>query len=193
MLELENEDDISVLQIVTRVRLLINELLESFSISCPNEESDSSSLPPIPTSSSLFVGSKLIADRQKKPLSASNSHNEFGVYLTTVFYVGGDFQILDFWKQYKMTFPTVSKVALQVLAVPASTVAVEQTFSSGGNILDAKRSRLAPEALEAQVCVDDWSRALQRTQDQLHSSSSEGEEFFDGASTTNTSDSNDES
>ena len=92
-----------------------------------------------------------------------------------------------------MTFPTVSKVTLQVLAVPASTIAVEQTFSSGGNILDPKRSRLAPDALEAQVCVDDWSRAFQRTQDQLHSSSSENEEFFDGAYTTNTSDSNDES
>ena len=47
-----------------------------------------------------------------------------------------------------MTFPTVSKVALQVLAVSTSTVAVEQTFSNGGNILDPKRSRLVPDALK---------------------------------------------
>ena len=74
----------------------------------------------------------MIADRRKEPRNASSSHNEFEVYLTTVFEVGGDFQILDFWKQYKMTFPTLSKVALQVLAVPASTIMIEQIFSSGG-------------------------------------------------------------
>ena len=91
-----------------------------------------------------------------------------------------------------MTFPTVLKVALQVLPVPSSTIAVKQTFSSGGNLLDSKRLRLAPDALEAQVCVDNWSTAIQRAQDQLHSSSSKNEKFFDGASTTNTSDFNDE-
>ena len=57
-------------------------------------------------------------------------------------------------------------IAKEILASPVSTVAVEQTFSSGGNILDIRRSTLYPSSLEAQACVDDWSRAELRRQQQ---------------------------
>ena len=56
-------------------------------------------------------------------------------------------------------------MAKHILATPVSTVAVEQAFSAGGNILDAKRSNLTPEALEAQVCLADWGKAEVREQD----------------------------
>ena len=85
-----------------------------------------------------------------------------------------------------------TKIALQVLVVPASTIAVEQIFSKRGNILDLKRSRLSPKSLEAQVCVDDWSRSEERTQDQLIQSSFSSK-FLNDASTTTTSGSNDSS
>ena len=42
-----------------------------------------------------------------------------------------DFDALAWWKKYKASFPTLAKVAMQLLAVLASTVAVEQTFSMG--------------------------------------------------------------
>ena len=65
-----------------------------------------------------------------------------------------------------------------MLTVPASTVAVEQLFSKGGNILDDRRSNLKTTTLEAQVCVDDWARARDRTQEllSLALSSSDNEE-----------------
>jgi len=53
-------------------------------------------------------------------------------------------------------------IAKQVLATHYSTVAVEQAFSTGGNILDESRSRLALYSLEAQACVDDWTKAQYR-------------------------------
>ncbi|XP_037495990.1 uncharacterized protein LOC105640816 [Jatropha curcas] len=49
-------------------------------------------------------------------------------------------------------------------------VAVEQAFSAGGQILDPTRSRLSPNNVEMQECVDDWTRAALRTQDQQNSS-----------------------
>ncbi|KAI9169555.1 hypothetical protein LWI28_013975 [Acer negundo] len=50
-------------------------------------------------------------------------------------------------------------------STPVSTVAVEQEFSTGGNILDERRSCLTPKALQIQVCVDDWTKAHYRQQE----------------------------
>ena len=92
MLGLDDNDDepIDVTQIVTRVRLLINELLQFYSISSTsNDESTSSALPPTPSSTSLKFGTKFLADRRKIPrASTSTSHSELEVYLTTVFEFG---------------------------------------------------------------------------------------------------------
>ena len=50
MLGLADDDDIDVLQIVSRVRHLINELLEFYCVSSTsNDESASSTLPPTPS------------------------------------------------------------------------------------------------------------------------------------------------
>ena len=52
MLGLDDDEPIDVVQIVTKVRLLINELLEFYSISSTsNDESTSSTLPPTTPSS----------------------------------------------------------------------------------------------------------------------------------------------
>ena len=91
-----------------------------------------------------------------------------------------------------MMFPILAKIEFQVLAILASTVAMEQTFSKRGNILDPRRSRLTPDSLEAQACIDDWSKAEERIQDQLIQSSSFGE-FLNDASATATFDYNDSS
>ncbi|KAK2662124.1 hypothetical protein Ddye_000698 [Dipteronia dyeriana] len=70
-----------------------------------------------------------------------------------------------------------------ILATPISTVAVEQEFSVGENILDARRSILSLESIQVQVCVDDWTKAEYRQQE------IEQEviyDFFDDDHTTNT-------
>ena len=50
-------------------------------------------------------------------------------------------------------------MAKQILVIPVSTVAVEQQFSVGGNILDATRSFTSPDSIETQACLDDWTKA----------------------------------
>ena len=52
-----------------------------------------------------------------------------------------------------------------MLAAYVSIVAVEQAFSLGGNILEARRSSLHPSTLEATACVDDWIRTDLRQQE----------------------------
>jgi hypothetical protein len=50
-------------------------------------------------------------------------------------------------------------MARDVLAVPASTVASESTFSTGRRTISDFRSRLTPQNVEALICMQDWIRA----------------------------------
>ena len=56
-------------------------------------------------------------------------------------------------------------IAKQILGTPVSTVAVEQEFSAGENILDPRRSAMSPQSLEIQACVNDWTKAKYRQQE----------------------------
>ncbi|KAK3229593.1 hypothetical protein Dsin_001474 [Dipteronia sinensis] len=44
-------------------------------------------------------------------------------------------------------FPILAMIAKQILSTPVSKVAIEQQFSAGENILDAKRSLMSPKSL----------------------------------------------
>ena len=59
----------------------------------------------------------------------------------------------------------MAMIAKNIFSTPVSTVAVEQEFSAGGNILDERRSCLTPKSLQIQVCVDDWRKAQYRQQE----------------------------
>ncbi|KAK2658004.1 hypothetical protein Ddye_011056 [Dipteronia dyeriana] len=75
------------------------------------------------------------------------------------------FDILHWWREHQKHFPILSIIAKQILATPVSIVAVEQEFSTGENILDARRSLLSPESIQVQVCVDEWTNAEYRQQE----------------------------
>ncbi|KAK3229851.1 hypothetical protein Dsin_001732 [Dipteronia sinensis] len=75
------------------------------------------------------------------------------------------FDILYWWKEHERYFPILAMIAKQILSTPVSTVAVEQQFSAGGNILDPKRSLMSPKSLQIQACVEDWTKAQYRQQE----------------------------
>lgn len=58
---------------------------------------------------------------------------------------------LEFWAQNKVSFPKLSKLAQQFLAIPASTGGAERLFSSTGSLGRARRSSLLPITLENMV------------------------------------------
>ena len=64
-----------------------------------------------------------------------------------------------------MYYPIMAMIAKNIFSTPVSTVAMEQEFSTGGNILDEKCSCLTLKALQIQVCVDDWTKAEYRQQE----------------------------
>ena len=59
--------------------------------------------------------------------------------------------ILRFWSAtgVRRRFDLLSQLARHLLAVPAASTASERAFSASGRILEERRSRLAPESLDA--------------------------------------------
>lgn len=68
-----------------------------------------------------------------------------------------DLDVLSWWQTEGKKYPTLSKIAKDLLAIPVSTVASESAFSTGGRLLSAHRSRLHPDILEALMCSQSWS------------------------------------
>ena len=72
---------------------------------------------------------------------------------------GDYFDILSWWKTHSTKYPILGRLARDVLAIPASTVASESAFSAGGRVVDKYRIRLDPQVVEALICSKDWIRA----------------------------------
>jgi hypothetical protein len=68
------------------------------------------------------------------------------------------FDLLNYWKVNSHRFPVVSSMAKRFLAVPASSVSSESTFSTRGRILDDYKSSLKPATVQALVCASSWIR-----------------------------------
>lgn len=71
---------------------------------------------------------------------------------------GEGFEILEWWKLNELKYPTLAKMARDVLAIPMSIVPMGSVFGAGGGsrLLDDYRSSLRPETVEALFCARDW-------------------------------------
>lgn len=66
--------------------------------------------------------------------------------------MSASFDLLEWWKVNALRYPVLAKMARRFLTVPASSVSLESTFSTGGRVLDNFRSSLKPVMVEALVC-----------------------------------------
>ncbi|CAO2185199.1 unnamed protein product [Urochloa humidicola] len=69
-----------------------------------------------------------------------------------------DFDVLYWWKMHTSKYPILARMARDVLAAPASTVASEFAFSTSGRIINDHRTRLSGNTVEALICFQDWLR-----------------------------------
>ncbi|RAL43387.1 hypothetical protein DM860_012528 [Cuscuta australis] len=141
--------------------------------------------PPPPKSKKGFAGivGGLLAKKGKRAQSSTSSsgttvssHNELAMYQGVPCDYDDDdvdFDVLGWWKRNEHLFPCLGMLARQVLSVPVSTVAVEQEFSAGGNILTDYRSCFNAESLETLVCNQDWLLARRRAQESSYQLESE--------------------
>ncbi|XP_031106232.1 zinc finger BED domain-containing protein RICESLEEPER 2-like [Ipomoea triloba] len=74
--------------------------------------------------------------------------------------VPSNFCCLDWWKMNRLQYPILSRMAVDILAIPVSTVASEATFSAGTRVIDSYRASLLPETAQALLCGGDWLRHI---------------------------------
>jgi hypothetical protein len=74
-----------------------------------------------------------------------------------------NFNLLNYWKVNTHRFPVLAIMAKRFLAVPASSVSSESTFSTSGRILDDYRSSLKPATVQALVCASSWIQGSERS------------------------------
>lgn len=79
------------------------------------------------------------------------SNFELDIYLITSFEFGDRCTVLD--------FPILSIFAKQILA---TLMSIENKLLVLGCILDETHSSITVESIEAQTCVDDWTKPEQR-------------------------------
>ncbi|GJS74982.1 zinc finger BED domain-containing protein RICESLEEPER 2 [Tanacetum coccineum] len=75
------------------------------------------------------------------------------------------FDVLSFWKEKETMFPVLSRMAMDIISVQASSVASESAFSTSGRVLSIRRTRLTPTSLEMCMCLKDHLDAKERKQD----------------------------
>ena len=77
-----------------------------------------------------------------------------GIYVLNT----NSYSALDWWRNNSMKYKILSKMVVDILAIPISTVASESTFSVRGRVIDEFRSKLNEESVEALICGGDWFR-----------------------------------
>ncbi|KAF7130256.1 hypothetical protein RHSIM_Rhsim10G0050500 [Rhododendron simsii] len=63
-------------------------------------------------------------------------------------------------------YPTLARMARDILAVPATTVASEAAFSVGGRVIDESRASLLPDIVEALMTTNDWIESRKKIIDE---------------------------
>ena len=78
--------------------------------------------------------------------------DEYQVYLSLPL-VDENADILEWWKTNQHQFPNLSRMALNYLAIPATSVPSEQVFSMEKNLITDKRNRLAGKTIRMYLCL----------------------------------------
>jgi hypothetical protein len=63
--------------------------------------------------------------------------------------------IRRFWKTKQFEFPTISKIAGDFLAIPATSAPSECVFSIGSDVVTRKRNRLTGDSVRMIMCLKD--------------------------------------
>ncbi|KAL3824514.1 hypothetical protein ACJIZ3_020543 [Penstemon smallii] len=71
-----------------------------------------------------------------------------------------EFDVLSWWKLNRMKYPTLSKMARDILSIPVCTVPASSVFDTVRKEMDSYRCSLRPETVEALICAKDWLQAV---------------------------------
>ncbi|KAM0909401.1 hypothetical protein ACQ4PT_014853 [Festuca glaucescens] len=146
---------------VERIRNLMVDLLEEYrpveDSGCASKHgSDAAST--VGTDEALQIFSAYMSSQPV--VSASLVRTELDLYLEEPnITMTTELDIIGWWKFGGIKYPTLQRMAHDILPIPVTTVASESAFSTSGRVLSAHRSSLAPNMAEALMCMQAWSRA----------------------------------
>jgi hypothetical protein len=63
---------------------------------------------------------------------------------------------LEYWKNNQFRFKSLSLMAKDFLAIPATSVPIECVFSQSSDLISKKRNRLLPETVRVIMCLSHW-------------------------------------
>ncbi|KAK3041016.1 hypothetical protein RJ639_026728 [Escallonia herrerae] len=84
---------------------------------------------------------------------------EEGVYICEV-NLESQVDVIGWWKANNLKYKILSKMAVDILSIPITTVASEAAFSTGGRVIDPYRASLSTKTMEALICGGDWIRLI---------------------------------
>ena len=67
-----------------------------------------------------------------------------------------EFDVLSWWRLNKYRYPTLAKMACDILSMPVSTVTRDSVFDTEIRRMDSYRRSLPSATLEALICTRDW-------------------------------------
>ncbi|KAG8372696.1 hypothetical protein BUALT_Bualt12G0093400 [Buddleja alternifolia] len=67
-----------------------------------------------------------------------------------------EFDVVGWWKLNRLKYPTLSKMARDILSIPVCTVPAASVFDTVRKEMDGYRCSLRPETVEALICAKDW-------------------------------------
>jgi len=93
--------------------------------------------------------------QKKKRSSNLQSRNEVNEYLITPI-EPSNINPCDWWKNHKLQYPVLARIAQDYIGIPSTSVPSEQAFSKSGELINKKRNRLGDNAIEACMCLNSW-------------------------------------
>ncbi len=67
--------------------------------------------------------------------------------------------LLDFWRCQETEFPSLTRMARDILPIQSSSVSVERDFSSSADIITTNTCALKPETIRARMCLKTWYKS----------------------------------
>ncbi|CAF4371499.1 unnamed protein product, partial [Rotaria sordida] len=81
----------------------------------------------------------------------SDQFDQINNYMKKKFVFPKDIDILQWWQDYSLTYKQLSRLAMALLSIPASSANSERIFSETARTLESRRQLLSPDSLDALI------------------------------------------